>query len=29
VIVDAGVIEHTSEPILIYQDAQKRVENAH
>ncbi|MBF4990920.1 ATP-dependent Clp protease ATP-binding subunit ClpX [Methylophilus sp. QUAN] len=28
VIVDAGVIEHTSEPILIYQDAQKRVENA-
>ncbi|QDC44112.1 ATP-dependent Clp protease ATP-binding subunit ClpX [Methylophilus medardicus] len=29
VIVDAGVIAHTSEPILIYQDAQKRVENAH
>ncbi len=29
VIVDAGVIEHTSEPILIYQDTQKRVENAH
>ncbi len=28
VIVDAGVIEHTSEPILIYEDAQKRVENA-
>jgi ATP-dependent Clp protease ATP-binding subunit ClpX len=28
VIVDAGAIEHTSEPILIYQDAQKRVENA-
>ncbi len=29
VIVDAGAIEHTSEPVLIYQDAQKRVENAH
>jgi len=28
VIVDAGVIEHTSEPILIYQDAHKRIENA-
>lgn len=29
VIVDAGVINHSSAPVLVYQDAQKRVENAH
>ncbi len=29
VIVDDGVIDHRSEPVLLYQDDQKRVENAH
>lgn len=28
VIVDAGVIDHRSEPVLIYQNDQKKVENA-